>query len=276
VTSRWGQALRTPVGIAASVGLIAIIVLAIFAPFLWSDDAAKLDLLHASQGASRAHPLGTDALGRDILYRLLVATRLTVSLAVLAAGLGALIGIPLGAVPALVGGRIGRLVSGFINLTVAFPALLVAIFVAAIVGVGARGAVIGIAVAVAPYFARLSQTLAASVAGSEYVASARLLGAGHVRVLRKHILPNVAEPLLITMTIAAGDALISLAGLSFLGLGVQPPNADWGSLVRENIGGLSEGAPAVLMPAVAIATLTIGMNLLIDNLRRRSRSHGDA
>ena len=117
-------ALSTVLYASSSIGIVAIVLLAIFAPVLWSDDAAKLDLLNVSQGASRAHPLGTDALGRDILYRLLVATRLTVSLAVLAAGFGALIGIPLGAVPALVGGRIGRLTSGFINLTVAFPALL--------------------------------------------------------------------------------------------------------------------------------------------------------
>jgi len=94
VRSRWGQALRTPVGLAASIGLVAIIVLAIVGPILWSDDAARLDILNASQGASREHPLGTDALGRDILYRVLVATRLSVTLAVLAAGLGAVIGIP--------------------------------------------------------------------------------------------------------------------------------------------------------------------------------------
>jgi peptide/nickel transport system permease protein len=274
VKNRWGQALRTPVGIAASVGLVVIILLAVFAPVLWSDDAAKLDLLHASQGASRAHPLGTDALGRDILYRLLVATRLTVSLAVLAAGLGALIGIPLGAVPALVGGRIGRLVSGFINLTVAFPALLVAIFVAAIVGVGARGAVIGIAVAVAPYFARLSQTLAASVAGSEYVSSARLLGAGHVRVLRKHILPNVAEPLLITMTLAAGDALISLAGLSFLGLGVQPPQYDWGRMLNEGLDRIYVTPIVVLGPAVAITLGALTFTLFGEVLAKGAAGGG--
>jgi peptide/nickel transport system ATP-binding protein/peptide/nickel transport system permease protein len=274
VTSRWGQALRTPVGVAASVGIVAIVLLAIFAPFLWSDDAAKLDLLNASQGASRAHPLGTDALGRDILYRLLVATRLTVSLAVLAAGFGALLGIPLGAVPALVGGRVGRLVSGFINLTVAFPALLVAIFVAAVVGVGARGAVIGIGVAVAPYFARLSQTLSASVAGAEYVSAARLLGASHVRILRRHILPNVAEPLLITMTIAAGDALLSLAGLSFLGLGVQPPQYDWGRMLNEGLDRIYVTPIVALGPAVAITLGALTFTLFGEVLAKGAAGGG--
>ena len=260
-TSRFGQAVRTPVGVAATLGLAAIIVLAIIAPILWSDDASRLDILNASQGASSAHWFGTDTLGRDIFYRVLVATRLSVTLAILAAGLGALIGIPLGAVPALVGGRVGRLVTGFINLTVAFPALLVAIFVAAVIGVGAKGAVVGIGVAVAPYFARLSQTLASSVAGSEYLAAARMLGVGRVRLLRRHILPNVAEPLLITITIAAGDALLALAGLSFLGLGVQPPQYDWGRMLSEGLSRLFVTPIVALGPALAITVAALTFTL---------------
>jgi peptide/nickel transport system permease protein len=259
--SRFRQALLTPVGIAAGIGLVAILVLAIVAPILWTDDASKLDILAASQGASSAHWFGTDALGRDIFYRVLVATRLSVFLAVVAAGFGALLGIPLGAVPALVGGRVGRLVSGFINLTVAFPALLVAIFVAAVIGIGAKGAVIGIAVAVAPYFARLSQTLASSVAGSDYLAAARMLGVGRARLLRKHILPNVAEPLLLTMTIAMGDALLSLAGLSFLGLGVQPPQYDWGRMLNEGLDRIYVTPIVALGPAIAITLAALSFTL---------------
>jgi oligopeptide/dipeptide ABC transporter ATP-binding protein len=259
--SRFRQALRTPVGIAAGIGLAAILVLAIVAPILWTDDASKLDILAASQGASSAHWFGTDALGRDIFHRVLVATRLSVFLAVVAAGFGALLGIPLGAVPALVGGRVGRLVTGFINLTVAFPALLVAIFVAAVIGIGAKGAVIGIAVAVAPYFARLSQTLASSVAGSDYLAAARMLGVGRARLLRKHILPNVAEPLLLTMTIAMGDALLSLAGLSFLGLGVQPPQYDWGRMLNEGLDRIYVTPIVALGPAIAITLAALSFTL---------------
>jgi len=274
VRSRWGQALRTPVGLTASIGLVAIIVLAIVAPILWSDDAAHLDILNASQGASREHPLGTDALGRDILYRVLVATRLSVTLAVLAAGFGALIGIPLGAIPALVGGRIGRLVSGFINLSVAFPALLVAIFVAAVVGVGARGAVAGIAVAVAPYFARLSQTLSSSVAGSDYLAAARMLGVRRTRLLRRHVLPNIAEPLLITTTIAAGDALLALAGLSFLGLGVQPPQYDWGRMLNEGLGRIYVTPIVAIGPAVAITLGALTFTLFGEVLAKAAGGDG--
>jgi len=254
-SSRIAQALRSPVGVVASVGLLAVIVLAIAAPLIWSGDASRIDILHASQGSSSAHWLGTDALGRDILYRVLVATRLSVVLAVLAAAIGAAIGIPIGAVPALFGGRVGRLVTGLINLAVAFPALLVAIFVASIIGVGAHGAVVGIAVAIAPYFARLSQTLSSSVAGSEYLAAARMIGVRRFRLLTRHVLPNIAEPLLITSTISIGDALLSLAGLSFLGLGVQPPRYDWGRMLNEGLNRIYVNPEVALGPAVAI---TIG------------------
>ena len=273
-TSRFGQALRTPVGIASALGLIAIITLAVIAPILWSADASRLDILNASQGASSAHWFGTDALGRDIFYRVLVATRLSVTLAILAAALAALIGIPLGAVPALVGGRVGRLVTGFINLTVAFPALLVAIFVAAVIGVGAKGAVIGIAVAVAPYFARLSQTLASSVAGSEYLAAARCSASGRVRLLRRHILPNVAEPLLITTTLAAGDALLALAGLSFLGLGVQPPQYDWGRMLNEGLDRLFVTPIVALGPAIAITLAALTFTLFGEVLAKAAAGGG--
>ncbi|HEX6762835.1 MAG TPA: dipeptide/oligopeptide/nickel ABC transporter permease/ATP-binding protein [Gaiellaceae bacterium] len=273
-SSSFRRALRTPVGVASTLGLLAIIVLAIVAPILWSADAAHLDILNASQGSSRAHPLGTDALGRDILYRVLVATRLSVTLAVVAAGLGALLGIPFGAVPALVGGRIGRLASGLINLSVAFPALLVAIFVAAVIGVGSHGAVIGIAVATAPYFARLSQTLSSSVAGSEYLAAARMLGVGKPRLLARHILPNVAEPLLITMTIAAGDALLALAGLSFLGLGVQPPQYDWGRMLSEGLDRIYVTPIVALGPAVAITLGALTFSLFGEVLAKAAAGGG--
>jgi len=273
-TSRLRFALRTPVGIAASVGLAAIVVLAIVGPVLWSDDAARLDILAAAQGASRAHPLGTDALGRDIFYRVLVATRLSVTLALISACFGAAIGIPLGAIPALVGGRVGKLVTGFINLSVAFPTLLVAIFVAAVAGVGARGAVAGIGIAIAPYFARLSQTLSSSVAGSDYLAAARMLGVRRARLLRRHILPNVAEPLLITVTIAVGDALLALAGLSFLGLGVQAPQYDWGRMLSEGLSQIYVTPVVALGPAVAITLGALSFVLFGEVLAKAAAGGG--
>jgi oligopeptide/dipeptide ABC transporter ATP-binding protein len=262
------QVFRSPVGATAFVMVSLIVLLAVFAPVIWSHAAERIDINAALQGSSHEHLLGTDALGRDILHRLLVATRLSVALAALATALGAAIGIPIGALPVIVGPRLGRLVAGFINLTVAFPALLLAIFVAGIVGIGAKGAVIGLGCAVAPYFARLSQTLSASVAGSDYVAAARVLGVGRTRLVSRHVLPNIAEPLLLTITISMGEALLALAGLSFLGLGVQPPDYDWGRMLSEGLGRIYVTPVVALAPAVAIVLAAVSFNLLGEALAK--------
>ena len=264
----WRDVLRSPVGAVAFVMVGGIVVLAIIAPEIWSHAAEKIDISAASQGSSHAHWLGTDALGRDILDRLLVATRLSVVLAALATALAAGIGIPIGALPVVVGPRLGRYVTGFINLTVAFPALLLAIFVAGIVGIGARGAVIGLGCAVAPYFARLSQTLCASVAGSDYIAAARVLGISRTRLLGRHVFPNVAEPLLLTTMIAMGEALLALAALSFLALGVQPPSYDWGRMLNEGLGSIYITPVIALAPAVTIVIAALAFNLLGEALAK--------
>ena len=172
--------------------------------------------------------------------------------------------------PALVGRRLGRLITSAINLAVAFPTLLLAIFVASIVGLGAHGAVIGIAAAVAPYFARLSQTLAASVAGADYIAAARILGLGRVRLAFRHVLPNVAEPLLLTLMLTMGDALLALAGLSLLGVGVQPPSYDWGGMLTEGLQRIYVTPIVVVGPAVAIILAALGFNLLGETLAKRA------
>ncbi len=270
---RWGGVLRTPVGMVATLGVGTIVVLAVIAPVLWSAEASRIDLSAVSQGASAGHWFGTDALGRDIFHRVLVATRLSVSLAVLATALGAAIGVPLGALPSILGERLGRLVTGFINLAVAFPALLIAIFVAAIIGVGARGAVFAIACAVAPSFARLTQTLASSVIGADYIAAARTLGVRRARLLTRHVLPNVAEPLLLTTTLAVGEALLALAGLSFLGLGVQPPGYDWGRMLSEGLGSIYVTPIVAIGPAIAIILAALMFTLLGETLAKGVAGH---
>jgi peptide/nickel transport system permease protein len=268
--ARWPDLFRSPVGLTAALMLGAVLVLAVIAPPIWGHAASKIDVAAASQGATAAHPLGTDVLGRDILHRTLVATRLSVMLAIIASLLGATVGIPIGVLPALVGRRLGRLITSAISLAVAFPTLLLAIFVASIVGLGAHGAVIGIAAAVAPYFARLSQTLTASVAGADYIAAARVLGVGRLRLAVRHVLPNVAEPLLLTLMLTMGDALLALAGLSFLGLGVQPPSYDWGGMLNEGLGRIYVTPIVVVGPAVAIIFAALGFNLLGESLARKA------
>ena len=197
--------LRTPVGASAAALLGAVLLLAVLAPILWSARANAIDTSQILKGPSAAHWLGTDDLGRDIFYRVLVATRLSVELALVATAIGVVAGLLLGTAPLLLGRGAGRFVTAVVNITVAFPALLLALFFAVIFGVGEKGALLAIGFAGAPSFARLTQTLVAGVENLDYVAAARIAGVGRIRVLLRHVLPNVGEPLVVNATIGAGS-----------------------------------------------------------------------
>ncbi|MDH2412907.1 dipeptide/oligopeptide/nickel ABC transporter permease/ATP-binding protein [Nocardioides sp. CER19] len=261
MTNRWSRVLKTPVGIAGVGLLTLVLLLAVFAPILWGDKANAVDTDNLLAGPSADHWLGTDNLGRDLFYRVLVATRLSVSLALLATALGTVVGVLLGTAPLLLGRRAGRLVTALVNLLVAFPGLLLVLFFAVVFGVGAKGAVLAIGLAGAPAFARLCQTLVAGVAELEYVAAARIAGVGRFRILLRHVLPNVAEPLVVNVTISAGGVLLSFAGLSFLGLGVQPPSYDWGRLMQDGLAGIYTHPLAALAPGIMVIVAGLAFNL---------------
>ena len=261
VTSRWSGVWRTPTGAIAGVLLVGLLLLAVFAPLLWSGRANGFDTDHVLEGASRAHWVGTDNLGRDLFFRVLVATRLSIGLALLATAIALVLGLILGTAPLLLGRRTGRLVVAAVNIAVAFPGLLLALFFAVIFGVGRTGAVLAIGFAGAPAFARLTQTLAAGIAERDFVAAARIVGVGRLRLLVRHVLPNIAEPLVVNATIGAGGALLAFAGLSFLGLGVQPPGYDWGRLLQDGLSGIYIHPEGALAPGVAIVVAGLGFNL---------------
>lgn len=255
-----------PLSAAASMTLLLIVMLAVVAPFLFTEGSEATDVLHARAGFSSSHPFGTDQLGRDIFLRTLVATRKSVLLAMTAAALGVAIGIPLGLLPAVLGGRGRRVLAAVISASVALPGLLLALFVNTIIGVGATGAVIGIGVANAPTLARLAQTLSAAVATKDYVAAARMLGAGRARLLTKHVLPNVAEPLILTGTMSVGWCLLEISALSFLGLGVRAPEYDWGNLLNEGLRGIYTNPMGALGPGLFVVLGGLSFALLGESL----------
>lgn len=252
---------RTPVGAVAAGLLLGLVLLALLAPVLWRDAAEQVDTVAMLQGPSATHWLGTDALGRDVLLRVLVAARFSIGLALLATLISITIGLVLGTAPAVLPRPAGRLVVAGINLAVAFPGLLLALFFAAIFGVGARGAVLAIGIAGAPVFARLVHTMSASVAGRDYLAAARVAGVGRLRLITRHVLPNIGEPLVVNATLAAGAGLLAFAGLSFLGLGVQPPGYDWGRLLGEGLGRIYLNPAAALAPGVAVVLASLAFQL---------------
>ncbi|WP_202869042.1 dipeptide/oligopeptide/nickel ABC transporter permease/ATP-binding protein [Kribbella antibiotica] len=258
---RWLSVLRTPVGLSAGLLLFVVLALAVVAPLLWSGRADHVDTNVMLEGASARHWVGTDDLGRDLFFRVLVATRLSIQLALVATLIAVVVGLALGTLPALVGPRLGRFAVAVVNVAVAFPGLLLALFFAVIFGVGAHGAVLAIGLASAPSFARLTQTLVAGVISLDYVAAARSAGIGRFRVLLRHVLPNIAEPLVVNATIGAGGSLLAFAGLSFLGLGVQAPQYDWGRLLGDGLASIYVSPAAALAPGVAVVVAGLAFNL---------------
>ena len=257
----FARILRTPLGIAAVTLMALVLLTAIFAPIIWGAEADVVDTDNLLAPPSAEHPIGTDHLGRDLLLRVLVATRLSLVLALLATFVSVTAGMILGMAPYLLG-RAGRAVTWLVGIAVAFPGLLLALFLAIIFGAGWTGAVLAIGLAGAPSFARLCQTLVASVTERDYVAAARIGGIGRFRILTRHIFPNIGEPLIVNATIGAGGALLAFAGLSFIGIGVQPPEYDWGRLMMEGLPRIYINPLAAIAPGIAVVIAGLAFNLV--------------
>jgi len=218
--------------------------------------------------------LGSDYLGRDVLSRLLSGARFTVGLAAAAALLASATGSSLALTAAVSGGWIDEGLSRFMDTLISIPSKIFALVLVAAFGSSLILLLLIAAITYVPGNYRIARALAVNLNQMDYVQVARARGEARLHIALREILPNMIHPMLADFGLRFVFIVLLLSGLSFLGLGVQPPNADLGSLVRENISGLGEGAPAIIAPAIAIATLTVGVNLLIDALpglgRRRS------
>jgi len=257
--------LWTPTLIAGLAGMAALIVLAVVAPWIWGDRADQLtQQVHRS--ASGDHWFGTDALGRDVFARTMVATRLTLVTSLGATAVAAAGGIALGAAIWVSGPRVRELGQRLIDVLISYPSVIFALVVVAVLGPGPGTSVAAIGLASCPAFARLTTNLAASIAGRDFVSTARLLGVSPLRLLRRHILPNIAEPLLVLVSVAFTVSLKALSGLSFLGLGAQPPSYDWGRLLSTGLEGLYTNPAPALGPAAAIVLAGLAGGLVGDGL----------
>lgn len=224
---------------------------------------------------SRAYWMGTDYLGRDILSRILVGARHTVGISLAAVTIACAAGVATGMLAAVAGGWFDTVLSRLLDAFNGIPSLLFGLVVVAAVGSSIPVLVLTLAAVYMPGAYRFARALAINVNAMDFVTVARVRGEGTLWLIGREILPNILGPVLADLGLRFVFIVLVLSGLSFLGLGVQPPDADWGALVRENIEGLSLGAPAVIMPSIAIASLTISVNLFIDNLPRRIRDRSE-
>ncbi|MBC9711084.1 dipeptide/oligopeptide/nickel ABC transporter permease/ATP-binding protein [Streptomyces sp. TRM66268-LWL] len=256
---------RSPALMLGLAGLAFFVVLGIVAPFIWTDRAETLtDQTHLA--ASAEHWFGTDALGRDIFARTMVATRLTLLMCLATTAIAAVGGIGFGAAIWVGGPRVRALGQRVIDVLISYPSVIFALAMVAILGPGVGTSIVAIGLATCPAFARLTTNLAASIAGRDFVSTARLLGVPPSRLLRRHILPNIAEPLLVLLSVAFTVSLKALSGLSFLGVGVQAPDYDWGAVLHKGLEGIYLNPWPALGPSLVIILAGLSGGLIGDGL----------
>jgi peptide/nickel transport system permease protein len=259
------------VGIVGFIVILAWALVAIFAPLLIPYSIGDIvDYDYFGPISSRFF-LGTDYLGRDIFSRILMGARYTVGISLAAVAIACFTGVALGMSAAVAGGWFDTCLSRFLDALSSIPSKLFGLVVVAAVGSSIPVLIVTLAVIYTPGAYRFSRALAVNINTMDYITVARARGEKTAYLIGSEILPNILGPVLADLGLRFVFIVLLLSGLSFLGLGVQPPNADWGALVRENIGGLPFAAPAVIFPSIAIASLTISVNLLIDNLPQKIR-----
>ena len=250
------------------LGIIVIYVFtAVFGPHLAPHDPYKQDLARKLEGPSLQNVLGNDELGRDILSRIMDGGRYTLGMSVAAASLGLAAGLVLGATSGYFGGRIDAVVMTGINVMVAFPELLIAIAIISVLGSGAFNLVLAIGLAAIPSFARLVRASVLSIRNEQFVEAAVAAGFSTLRIIARHIIPNVLAPLLVHVTYTVAAAILIASGLSFLGLGVQPPASEWGVMLSRGRDYFRVAPHIVMIPGIVIAVGVLGLNLLGDGLR---------
>ncbi|MFD9108563.1 dipeptide/oligopeptide/nickel ABC transporter permease/ATP-binding protein [Streptomyces bottropensis] len=256
---------RNPSLPAGAVILGLLLVVALVAPPLLSGSAETLTD-NARLGPGAEHLLGTDAFGRDVLARALVATRLTLLMAAAATAASFVVGVAIGALVHLAPGWLRETCLRLVDSAVAFPSLVLALVIAAVLGPGTGSAIVAIAVAGVPGFARLTANLAATVADKDYVLTARLLGVPGPRILGRHVLPNIGGPLLVLLSSSFTLSLLDISSLSFVGLGVQSPQYDWGRLLNEALPSIFAQPSVVLAPSIMLIVTGVGAMLLGDGV----------
>jgi len=260
------------------VVLVLILGTALLAPWVAPYDPAHQDLEHMLEGPSAAHWLGTDDLGRDVLSRLIHGGANSLYAALLAVAVALLIGIPLGLIAGFVGGWTDVAISRLIDTFLSFPAIILAVAVTGAMGIGLTNAMFSVGLVFAPQIARLIRARTLVVRQELYVDAARCFGASPLRLLGRHVLPNAIQPVIVQSTLLLAVALLAEASLSFLGLGVQPPDVSWGAMIARGYLYMSLVPEQMYAPGLIIMITAVAFNALGESLRTAldptARGHG--
>lgn len=259
--------MKRPTAVVGLILLVFILFCAIFAPLLAPYDPQQQDLLNASKGFSAAHPLGTDYIGRDTLSRILYGARVSLSISFLGVMSGTVVGVALGLIAGYYGGKIDYILEYVFTILLAYPGLLLALIIITIFGASDINTMIAIAVFIVPSMARTVRGLAFSLREQEYVQACKVAGASDFRIITTHILPNCFSQIIVNCTLSFGGAILTVSGLSYLGVGVQPPTPEWGMMISSAKASIRTFPEGFIVPGVAITLAVMAFSLVGDGLR---------
>ncbi len=258
---------RDPKAIVASIILGSFIFIGFTAPVIAPHPVNEQNAYRSLEAPSFNHPLGTDRLGRDLLTRVMYGARISVYVGVIAVAIAAAIGIPLGLMGGFLGGWIDELIMRFVDAWIAFPNLILIIALVTILGPGVVNVMIAIGLNSFPVYARLVRGQTLSMKERDFVLAARSLGATNRRIALRHVLPNTMQPVIVQASLLMGGAILAEAGLSFLGIGIKPPQPTWGNIIQEGFAWIRQSPWPSIVPGIAIVLFTLSTNFMGDRLR---------
>lgn len=264
---KWVKLKRNKAALVGGILITIFVLSALLAPLLFSGNPSALDLMNSLEPPSIRDPLGTDELGRSILGRIIHGSRISLVIAVGVAFVGLICGIPLGLVSGYYGGKIDFIIQRVTDTMLAFPGFLLALSLVAVLGVGIKNTVISIGISMVPLYIRLVRGCVLSIREEVYVEAARAVGTRDIKILLRHILPNVMVPITVQTSLSMGMAILFAAGLGFLGIGVQPPTPEWGAMLGSARSYLFLAPHVATFPGIAIFLAVLSFNLLGDGLR---------
>jgi len=256
--------------ITALIGLVIVslfFISALLAPILAPHDPYEHSLAHKLAKPSLDYPLGRDELGRCILSRIIYGARISLLIGIIVISIGVLVGVPVGVVSAYYGGKVDFVVQRFVDTLLAFPGILLALMLIAMLGVGLHNVMMAVGISTIPVYARLARSSVLAIKARQFVEAAKSMGASNLRIILQHLLPNSLSPIIVQSTLHMATAILWAAGLGFLGLGVNPPTAEWGAMLNGGRLYIRVASHVATFPGLMIFVTVLGFNLLGDGLR---------
>lgn len=263
----WRQVRRQPLASTGGFIVLGLIAVGVLAPLVAPFDPIAQDPYHRLQAPSATHPMGTDEFGRDVLSRVVFGARISMRIGLICISIALTAGTAMGLLSGYCGGIADTVVMRVVDVMLAFPSILLAIAIVAVTGPGIDNVMVAVSIVLVPQFARLVRAAALTVRETAYVQASRALGAGDLRIALATVLPNCLAPLIVQASLSLATAILDAAGLSFLGLGAQPPTPEWGAMLNGGRDLLLTAPWVMTFPGLAIFTVALGLNLLGDGLR---------